>query len=144
MINPLQFVMCRFTVSVAGTITGFRFYRSEWELSSDLRAYIYTWNDGKVVRVHAIDSRACFGAGWQKVDFTTPIDAAPGVTYVVAIDGLSHYRKNVGYFKTAKTSGHITALGSTYGTTRFVMPKKLDKAADCYWVDGESRKLRHS
>lgn len=130
--------MHRFTVSVAGSITGVRFFKSGQECGWDLRAVLYTWSSGVLQRSITVDSRVCTGSGWMKVDFSTPFIATPGVTYVVAIDGLSYYRKDIGYFSAPKTRGFITAHGSAYATSRYCMPRSIDRAVDCYWVDGKS------
>ncbi|WP_247776480.1 DUF4082 domain-containing protein [Bradyrhizobium sp. CW1] len=124
----------QFTSSVAGTITGIKYYKSAndpgthtgllWSSTGTLLASATFTNEGS--------------SGWQTVTFSNPVSIAAGTTYVASFHSNGHYASSTSYFTTARTSGPLTAPANinglyTYGTTN-LFPTSSYNASN-YWVD---------
>lgn len=129
---------CSFNVTRTGSINYLRLYKSDREQSRELRAYIYDWSSHAALASVVVGTQECKASGWIRVELREPVSLSPNRTYVAAIERLSHYRKNQGYFKAYKRSGDLIPIGSVYGLDEKKMPNKRDKEGDCYWIDGKS------
>ncbi|MEY9589551.1 VCBS repeat-containing protein [Bradyrhizobium yuanmingense] len=124
----------KFTSSVAGTITGVKYYKSAndpgthtgslWSSTGTLLASATFTNEGS--------------SGWQTVTFSNPVSISAGTTYVASFHSNGHYASTTNYFTTARTSGPLTAPASingvyTYGTAN-LFPTSTYNASN-YWVD---------
>ncbi|OSJ19067.1 hypothetical protein BST63_04020 [Bradyrhizobium canariense] len=124
----------QFTSSVAGTITGIKYYKSAndpgthtgslWSSTGALLASASFTNEGS--------------SGWQTVTFSNPVSIAPGTTYVASFHSNGHYASTTNYFTAARTSGPLTAPANNngfyaYGTSN-LFPTSTFNASN-YWVD---------
>nr|WP_244561355.1 DUF4082 domain-containing protein [Bradyrhizobium canariense] len=124
----------QFTSSVAGTITGIKYYKSAndpgthtgalWSSTGTLLASATFTNEGS--------------SGWQTVAFSNPVSIASGTTYVASFHSNGHYASSANYFTTARTSGPLTAPANSngfyaYGTSN-LFPTSTFNASN-YWVD---------
>lgn len=134
--SPVELGM-RFTASVAGTITGLRYYKSVNDTGTHIGS-LWT-NSG------ALKANATFGSetasGWQTVNFTTPVAIDAGATYVAAYHSNGNYADSAGYFTSAYSNGPLTALASGSGgnglyayNSGSVFPTSTYNATN-YWVD---------
>jgi len=129
----------RFKASVAGEVTGVRFYKGAqntgthtgqlWDNQGDLLAEATFTNESS--------------SGWQTVSFAQPVQIAANVPYVVSYYApKGHYSYNDYYFTKARTKGNLTAPAnsSTVGngvyiyTSGTAFPTQTYRA-DNYWVD---------
>jgi hypothetical protein len=129
-----------FNVTRTGSINSLRLYKSDREQSSELRAYIYDWNNRTALASVVVNPQECQASGWMRVELRQAVSLSPNRTYVAAIERLSYYRKNKGYFQAYKRDGDLIVIGSVYGLNEKKMPDKWDKQGDCYWIDGKSQK----
>lgn len=96
----------RFTSSVAGTISGLRFYKS----SQDTGVHTGTlWSStGGVLRTLTFSNETA--SGWQTATFSSPVAITAGVTYTASYHtNVGHYSNTANYFTTNVTSGPLTA-----------------------------------
>ncbi|MGY4468061.1 VCBS repeat-containing protein [Bradyrhizobium sp. LB9.1b] len=116
----------QFTSSVAGTITGIKYYKSAndpgthtgslWSSTGTLLASATFANEGS--------------SGWQTVTFSNPVSIAAGIPYVASFHSNGHYASSTSYFTTARTSGPLTAPANingvyTYGTSNLFPDQHL-------------------
>lgn len=124
----------RFTSSVAGTITGVRFYKSAQDTGVHTGSL---WTAGGTLLTTATFSSETT-SGWQTVRFAEPITIAAGQTYVASYHSNGNYAVSSNYFTAPVTNGPLsTASGANgvyaYGpTTRF--PNATYNNTN-YWVD---------
>ena len=120
----------KFSSSVAGTITGLRFYRATNETVTNT-AHLWSSN-GQSLATGTFPS----GAGWQTILFSSPVAITAGTTYVASYH-TTQYVWNASYFTAALTVGPLTAPANAgvyrYGTTSS-FPSSSWQGAN-YWVD---------
>ena len=121
----------RFSSSVAGTVTGIRFYKGT-QNSGTHSGYLWS-NTGTLL------STVTFGAetasGWQSATFSQPVTIQPGVEYRASYhSSVGRYAVNLNGLASAVTNGPLStpAQGSVYlyGTA---YPANL--SSHNYWVD---------
>jgi hypothetical protein len=129
----------KFNSSVAGAITGVRFYKGS------LNTGIHTgqlWNaDGKKLATVTFKDES--DNGWQQAMFSTPVKIAANTTYIVSYHTSAQF---IGYTSGGLTGAlnnpPLTALASSdcagngvyhYGATAF--PTTYNKLSPDYWVD---------
>jgi hypothetical protein len=135
--GPLELGV-KFTTSIAGTITGLRYYKS----ANDTGAHEGSlWTGSGTLLADAIftDETA---SGWQTVTFSTPITIAAGTLYIAAYHSNGYYAYSPNYFATAYTNGPLTALatGATGNgvylySNSSVFPTDTNYHGTNYWVD---------
>lgn len=124
----------KFTATTNGWITGIRFYKGAKNTGTHV-ASLWTSTGGLLGQAtYTIES----AAGWQQVNFSSPIAVTAGTTYVA-----SYYAPNGEYATTSQglssavANSPLTALASggvySYGTSP-AFPKSTYNASN-YWVD---------
>jgi len=128
----------KFTVSMDGTITGIRYYKSAQDTGTHTGSL---WTSTGVLLATATFSNET-ASGWQTLTFANPISVTANTTYVASYHSNGYYVADGGYFNANHTSGPLTALSSataggngvfTYGSTS-QFPTGTYGAAN-YWVD---------
>ena len=128
----------KFTSSLAGTVTGVRFYKAAANTGTHIGS-LWTGN-GDVLASATFTSET--GSGWQSVQFSQPVRITAGTTYVVSYtDPNGHYSYTSSGFSSAITNGELQAPASATtpngvyaysGTNAF--PSSSFGAAN-FWVD---------
>ncbi|MET3332220.1 MULTISPECIES: DUF4082 domain-containing protein [Bradyrhizobium] len=124
----------QFTSSVAGTITGIKYFKSANDLGTHTGSL---WSStGALLATATFTNEG--SSGWQTVTFSSPVTITAGATYVASYHSNGHYASTTSYFTTARTNGPLTAPASvnglyTYGTSN-LMPTSSYSASN-YWVD---------
>ncbi|MEH2514174.1 VCBS repeat-containing protein [Nitrobacteraceae bacterium AZCC 1564] len=125
----------RFQSSVAGTISGIRFYKS----SQDTGVHTGTlWSStGAVLGTLTFNNESA--SGWQSATFSSPITITPGVIYTASYHtNVGHYSNTQNYFTTNVTSGPLTAPASGNGVYAYssnsAFPTQTFQATN-FWVD---------
>jgi hypothetical protein len=148
----------KFQTSVAGTVTGIRFYKARKNTSAHV-GNLWSTTGALLATtkfIHETDS------GWQQVNLTRPVTLTPRTTYIVSYH-TTVYSADENYFARAHTRGPLTALASSasggngvyaYGSSSTSsFPARSYKSSN-YWVDvaflagaaprqGSQSKLRH-
>jgi hypothetical protein len=128
----------KFQTSVAGTVTGIRFYKGVNNLSPHVGTL---WSaTGSLLATATFTNETA--SGWQQVNLATPVKLTPNTTYIVAYHSNGYYSANTNYFSSAITSGPLTAPASSasggnglyvYGSSN-TFPTNSYKSTN-YWVD---------
>jgi Domain of unknown function (DUF4082)/Cadherin-like domain len=123
----------KFQTSVAGTITGIRFYKGPQNTSTHTGNL---WSSTGALLASAVFSGET-ASGWQQVNFAA-VTLTPGTTYTASYHTNGFYSANANYFATALTNGPLTAPATTngvyvYGSTS-AFPTNSFNATN-YWVD---------
>ncbi|HSK27605.1 MAG TPA: DUF4082 domain-containing protein, partial [Jiangellales bacterium] len=129
----------KFRTSVAGTVTGVRFYKSGATTGTHL-GRLYTSSGTRLAEASFTNETA---SGWQQVSFSSPVQVSANTTYVVSFyapDG--RYSATLDYFASQRVSGPLTALANGVdggnGVYRYAagggFPNSTFRAAN-YWVD---------
>jgi hypothetical protein len=128
----------KFNSSVAGHITGVRFYKGSKNTGTHV-GHLWTRTGTLLGSITFTKETA---SGWQQMLFATPISIAANTTYVVSVSSASYYSDSVNYFATSGvTAAPLTALkngqdGSNgvyvYGKNKF--PTATWNSTN-YWVD---------
>ncbi len=129
----------RFESSMAGYITGIRFYEGSGNTGTQV-GYLWTSTGTLLASATFTDETS---SGWQQVNFSTPVAIAADTVYVASyLSPSGIFAWNDNYFTSSVTNGPLTALSSsasggngvyTYsGTGAF--PTSSYQASN-YWVD---------
>jgi VCBS repeat-containing protein len=125
----------RFQTSVAGTVTGVRFYKSSLDTGTHT-GELWSSTGVKLATVTFSNETA---SGWQSATFSTPITLTPGQVYTVSYHtNVGHYSSTNNYFTSNVVSGPLTALANgngvfTYGSSS-LYPTDTFQATN-FWVD---------
>ena len=125
----------KFQTSVAGTVSGIRFYKSSQDTGVHT-GELWTSTGTKLATATFINETA---SGWQTVNFASPVTVTPGAIYTASYHtNVGHYSNSENYFTTNVTSGPLTAPASgngvyAYGSTS-LFPTSTFSATN-YWVD---------
>ncbi|WP_247369031.1 MULTISPECIES: DUF4082 domain-containing protein [unclassified Bradyrhizobium] len=124
----------QFTSSLAGTITGIKYYKSANDPGTHTGSL---WSSTGTLLATATFTNES-SSGWQTVTFSNPVSIAAGTTYVASFHSNGHYASSTSYFTTARTNGPLTAPANingiyTYGTSN-LFPTSSYNASN-YWVD---------
>ncbi|MCK1716791.1 DUF4082 domain-containing protein [Bradyrhizobium sp. 141] len=124
----------QFTSSVAGTITGIKYYKSANDPGTHTGSL---WSSTGTLLASATFTNES-GSGWQTVTFSNPVSIAAGIPYVASFHSNGHYASSTSYFTTARTNGPLTAPANinglyTYGTSNLFPTSRY--SASNYWVD---------
>ncbi len=131
----------KFQASVAGTITGFRFYKGPQNTGTHVG---HLWSATGTLLASATFTGET-ASGWQQVNLAAPVAIAPGTTYIASYHtNTGFYSDTSNYFVTGHTSGVLTGLASNaqngpnglfaYGSTSS-FPTGGIEAATNYYVD---------
>jgi hypothetical protein len=143
-----QEVGLRFKSSVAGTITGIRFYKT----SGNTGTHVGEFYSSSGTRLAQATFSGETATGWQTVQFATPVSIAANTTYIAAyFSSLGYYTEELDYFLhrslingtlTAVEDGTNGASGTDPGngqgmyvyTSSPKFPNQLYRASN-YWLD---------
>jgi hypothetical protein len=130
----------KFRASVAGSVTGVRFYKGNLNTGTHT-AHLWT-STGTLLATATFSGETA--SGWQQVSFATPVAISANTTYIVSYHAPNgRYSVNDGYFTGAGvTNGPLTALadGVDGGNGLYVygaagsFPNQTYNAGN-YWVD---------
>ena len=128
----------KFTASVAGYVSGIRFYKGAANTGTHTGS-LWSGNGTLLARATFTGESA---SGWQQVNFATPVAVTPGSTYIASYHAPNgHYALNLNYFTSAHSNGPLQALAnsqSSNGVYRYsATPGFPDQTwqASNYWVD---------
>ena len=131
--QPVE-VGVRFSSDVDGYVTGLKFYKGSGNTGTHIG---HLWDSaGNLLATATFTGETA--AGWQQVNFSTPVAITAGTTYVASyLAPNGHYADDQNYFTSQYNSGslHVPANGGVYaygGTGSF--PTQVWNASN-YWVD---------
>jgi hypothetical protein len=124
----------RFVSSMAGTITGIRYYKGANDTGTHVGSL---WTSTGTLLASATFTNETT-SGWQQVNFAAPVSITAGTTYVASYHSNGHYTSTGGYFGTSHVSGPLTAAGGNNGVYAYgngnLFPNSTYGATN-YWVD---------
>jgi hypothetical protein len=103
----------KFKSSLAGYITGIRFYKGSGNNGTHVG---HLWNSAGL-QLAAATFTGETASGWQQVNFSSPVAIAAGTIYIASYFApLGHYADNHNYFDSSGvTNGPLTALSNSAG-----------------------------
>ncbi|WP_310390326.1 N,N-dimethylformamidase beta subunit family domain-containing protein, partial [Rhizobium sp. 1399] len=125
----------KFQTSVAGTVTGIRFYKG----SQDTGTHTGSLWSSTGTRIATLTFTNETASGWQTAYFTSPVALTAGQTYTASYHtNTGHYSTTANYFVSNVTSGPLTAPASgngvyAYGSASLFPTSTF--ASTNYWVD---------
>ncbi|MFC5757550.1 N,N-dimethylformamidase beta subunit family domain-containing protein, partial [Rhizobium sp. GCM10022189] len=125
----------RFQTSVAGTVTGIRFYKG----SQDTGTHTGSLWSSTGTRIATLTFTNETASGWQTAYFSSPVSLTPGQTYTASYHTDSgHYSTTANYFVSNVTSGPLTAPANGNGVYAYgsasLFPTSTFESTN-YWVD---------
>jgi len=120
----------RFTSSVAGTVTGLRFYKSATNLGTHTGNLWDSAGNNLATGTFVNES----ASGWQSLQFTAPVAITPNAVYTVSYHApQGQYSYDHQFFAAPLVVTPLTALNGylTYGTGQF----PTTNYGTNYWVD---------
>ncbi|MBX4997625.1 DUF4082 domain-containing protein [Rhizobium lentis] len=125
----------KFTTSVAGTVTGIRFYKGDLNTGTHTGS-LWSSTGTRLATLTFANETA---SGWQTAFFTSPVSVTAGQTYTASYHtNTGHYSSTAGYFTSNVTSGPLTAPASGNGVYRYgnnsQFPTSTFQSTN-YWVD---------
>ena len=131
--NPIE-VGLKFQSSMAGTVTGVRYYKSDLNIGPHTGSL---WSSTGT-RLATVTFTNELGVGWQAASFSTPVAITAGTTYVVSYHtNYGHYAATGSYFASPVTNGPLTAPANagvyTYNSAGAFPSSTFN--AENYWVD---------
>ncbi|KRR21604.1 hypothetical protein CQ13_30745 [Bradyrhizobium retamae] len=125
----------RFQTSVAGTVSGIRFYKSSQDIGTHTGQL---WSSTGTLLATATFTNET-ASGWQSVTFSNPVTLTAGATYVASYHtNVGHYSSSVNYFTSNVTSGPLTALANGNGvytySSNVAFPTSTFQSTN-FWVD---------
>jgi len=125
----------RFQTSVAGTISGIRFYKGSQDTGTHTGSL---WNSTGT-RIATLTFTNETASGWQTANFSSPATLTPGQVYTASYHtNAGNYSTTANYFTSTVTSGPLTAPGSNNGVFAYgagnIAPTETYQATN-YWVD---------
>ena len=121
----------KFQSSVAGTITGIRFYKSAANGGTHV-GNLWSINGTLLATATFTDETA---GGWQQVSFASPVGVTANSVYVASYHTMTgHYSADINYFSSPIGNALLTGTNSVYvyGTGGF---PSLNYLSTNYWVD---------
>ena len=124
----------KFTSSVAGTVTGVRYYKNDINIGTHTGS-LWTSTGTRLATVNFTNES---GVGWQAASFSSPVAITPGTTYIISYHAsYGHYAATGNYFSAPVSNGPITAPINAgvyaYGANS-VFPNN-NFGSENYWVD---------
>jgi len=127
----------RFQSSVAGFVTGVRFYKCANNTGTHV-GNLWSASGTNLATVTFANETA---TGWQQMNFPSPVLIAANTTYTISYydPNHGHYSKDAGYFASPVTSADLTALASSNGGNGVYHAGSsgfpTNNGAASYWVD---------
>lgn len=128
---------------MAGSITGFRFFKGRYEPGHEQTGRIYDAATGDLLSLVTFTSLTCDGPEWISVQLATPLITSAYAEYIVAIDTVLRYAKTEDFFPHPVTRQNLKFFNSVYGFDSGVMPAEDFTGSSSYFVDGESESHTH-
>jgi hypothetical protein len=128
----------KFQTSVAGTITGIRFYKGPQNVGTHV-ANLWT-ETGTLLATATFTNETA--SGWQQVSLPSAVTLTPGTIYIVSYHSNGYYSADPSFFATALTNGPLTAPASSasggngvyaYGDSSSFPTSSYESSN--YWVD---------
>ncbi|WP_249780004.1 DUF4082 domain-containing protein [Bradyrhizobium sp. dw_411] len=122
----------QFSSSVAGTVTGVRFYKSSQDIG------VHTgelWSStGTLLATVTFSNETA--SGWQSASFSSPVTITPGQTYTVSYHtNTGHYSNTDEFFTSPVKSGPLTAAAGVFAySTTSQFPTGTYNSSN-FWVD---------
>ncbi|MCA1450768.1 DUF4082 domain-containing protein [Ensifer sp. IC3342] len=131
--KPIEVGM-KFQSSVAGTVTGVRYYKSDLNIGPHTGS-LWSSTGTKLATVTFTNES---GVGWQAASFSNPVAITAGTTYVVSYHtNYGHYTATANYFASPVTNGPLTAPANagvyTYNSASAFPSSTFN--GENYWVD---------
>ncbi|WP_345774844.1 DUF4082 domain-containing protein [Rhizobium sp. K102] len=125
----------KFQTSVAGTVTGIRFYKGDQDTGTHTGSL---WSSTGT-RLATLTFTNETTSGWQTAYFTSPVSLTAGQIYTASYHtNTGHYSTTTNYFTSNVTSGPLTAPASGNGVYRYgnnsLFPSSTFQSTN-YWVD---------
>ncbi|MBZ6077735.1 DUF4082 domain-containing protein, partial [Microvirga puerhi] len=131
-INSVELGM-QFQSSVAGTVTGVRFYKND--IASGTHTGSLWSSTGTQLATVTFTNET--GVGWQAASFSNPVAITPGTTYTISYHSNGYYAATSNYFTAPVSNGPLTAPANAgvyaYGSST-LFPNNTFQAEN-YWVD---------
>jgi hypothetical protein len=130
----------KFESSVAGTVTGARFYKQTWMGGYTHVGYLWS-SSGQLLASATFTGETSYG--WQQVSFSSPVAIAANTVYIVSFStGGGYFGITSPYFSSAAyTNGPLEALPSStsggngvYGSGNGSFPK-INGGGMSFWAD---------
>ena len=113
--EPIE-VGTAFTSSVAGTVTGVRFYKG----SGDTGTHVGNLWSSTGTKLASVTFTGESASGWQTATFSTPISLTTGQTYVVSyLSPEGYFATTPGFFNSAFTATPLSARANTNGLYKY-------------------------
>jgi hypothetical protein len=131
--TPVELGM-RFRTTTAGSVTGVRFFKA----AGDRGRHVGTLWDGAGRALARVRFSGESAKGWQRADFSTPVEVAPGQTYTVSYHSTSgSYVAQRGFFSGGDvSSGPLRASAGVFAYDRGrTFPDQVNRARYHYFVD---------
>ena len=130
----------KFTASVAGSVTGLRFYKQTWMGGYQHIGHLWT-STGQLLATAMFSSETSYG--WQQVNLSSPVSLSPNTVYIMSFStGGGYFGITTGFFSSGGvTSGPLQALPNStsggdgvyhYGTGTF---PNTNGGGMNFWVD---------
>lgn len=102
----------KFQSSVAGTVTGVRFYKQTWMGGYAHVGHLWS-STGQLLATATFTNESSYG--WQQVSFSNPVSIAAHTTYIISFStGGGYFGITTGYFSNgAYTNGPLQALANS-------------------------------
>jgi hypothetical protein len=124
----------KFQSSVAGTVTGIRFYKAAQNVGLHV-ATLWSATGTLLATANFANETA---SGWQQVNLATPVKLTAGTTYIVAYHSNGYYSADANYFTSALAKSPLTAPSGSNGVYAYggssLFPAS-SWASSNYWVD---------
>ncbi|MGY3604085.1 MULTISPECIES: DUF4082 domain-containing protein [unclassified Bradyrhizobium] len=125
----------RFKASVAGTVTGIRFYKSSLDTGTHT-GELWSSTGVKLATITFTNETA---SGWQSATFSTPITLTPGQIYTASYHtNVGNYSNTNNFFTSDVVNGPLTAPASGNGVFAYgsssLFPTSTFQATN-FWVD---------
>ena len=132
----------KFRASVAGTITGIRFYKGPQNTGTPHVGNLWTATGTRLATANFTNTSGT-DSGWKQVDFATPVEIQANTTYVASYHAPNgRYSIDENYFGSSLVNGPLTALADgmdggngvyRYGSTSGFPTNTWNRSN--YWVD---------
>ena len=130
--NAMLTLGVRFSSTVAGSITGVRFYKSAGNTGSHTGAL---WTAGGTQLAAATFANEST-SGWQTVSFDTPVDITPGTEYFASYRSpLGTYSASPGVFSGAGVTNGPLGAGTNAGSYVYADAFPSSRSSTSYLVD---------
>jgi Domain of unknown function (DUF4082)/Fibronectin type III domain len=130
----------KFTASVAGTVTGARFYKESWMGGYTHVGHLWSATGTLLATATFTDETA---SGWQQVKFSSPVAIQASTVYIISFStGGGYFGITTGFFnRSGVTDGPLTALANgldggdgVYQTRDGAFPN-ISGSGMNFWVD---------